>query len=113
MTAKNENIKAVSWTITGATILLGKGAEAKETQPIFTIHGTIVRSDSTSDDSQKGNKFDWTPALKAKGYALDLSKFDKAKGTGTIIVNGTIGKGGRKEKAALEGKALNEALSLI
>jgi hypothetical protein len=105
-------LKAVTWTITNAVILAGKGEKAVKDQAIFSIKGTIHRSDSKSGDALKGNVLDWTPDDKANGFTLDLSKFDRAKGTGTIKVNGFIGKGGRKEKAPVTGETLNSLLDL-
>jgi hypothetical protein len=122
MTATNDKIKRVEWTIKNAHIVPGKGEKATDKQPIFTITGEIHRSDSTDKEPQEGTKYEWTPEKKAKGFTLDTSKFNLPKdkddpskgntGTGTIVVKGWIVKGGRPEKEIATGDTLTNLLNL-
>lgn len=96
-------LKRVVWTITNATIIPGV-ANAKGDQVIFKIAGVLKRSDSTT--TQKG-PFLWTENKRKAGYVIDVSRFDRDKGTGTITIAGEIVKNGRKQKAAAVGDALS------
>jgi hypothetical protein len=105
-------IKPVVWTITNAEILAGKGEKATGDQPIFLIRGTITRSDYTNGPL-KGEIAEWTPNDKAKGFELDLSKFDRKVNKGTILIKGFVGKGGRKVKSPVTpGTDLDSILAL-
>lgn len=95
-------VKVVSWIITNAEIVAGV-KEPKGDQAIFKITGMVKRSDSK--EPQKG-PFVWTPNKKAAGYSLDLSGFNLETGKGKIVVNGSIGKNGRKGAKPLAGDAL-------
>lgn len=103
-------IKQVSWTIKNAGIVPGMGDKAVKDQSIFEIKGTIRRSDQNKD--QDGDTFKWTPNRKSAGFTLDLSKFDRKTGTGTIVVSGTIKQNGRRGKEIVTGDALDDILNL-